>query len=313
MAFSRIDHTNFKPLNLAKAVNDALEMLKASTPNNINTCIHDLDSCPAIHANETQIHQIILNLCSNAYHAMENQGGTLTIQLSVTEHVIAETKDEKATSSHCLKLEISDNGEGINDSDLLRIFDPFFTTKKSGKGTGLGLSVVHGIVQQHKADIKVESQLGRGTSFALFFPITNDPIKKLVPIEILSKQSHGNILVVDDEVGLSEVYQDFLEHQGYTVTTCTNGHDAVILFKQQPQAFDLVLTDYSMPNMTGQQLASALFAIRPDIPVILGTGNNDLFSEQEAKKLGIREYLIKPIQLHTLQTIIEKTLLPTNS
>ena len=305
MTFSRMDTTSFKPLNLSLVVHEALKMARATIPTNIQIHQNLSEDCPAICADETQMHQIILNLCANAHHAMEETGGTLEITL---EEVRDYPSSMDMGDGPCLKLTVKDSGQGIELDDLEQIFDPFFTTKDIGKGTGLGLAVVHGIVEKHRGKITVESQRSQGTVFSIFFPTIEAECQDTRAQDSALKKGNGHILIVEDEPELAILYREFLEGLDYVITVCGDGLDALAKFKENPNHFDLVLTDHAMPNMTGKQLIPKLLDIRSEMPIILSTGYSDLMSEEEAQALGVRKYLMKPFELTLLQDTIEECL-----
>lgn len=305
MTFSRMDTTSFKPLNLSLVVHEALKMVTATSPANIEIRQNLPEDCLAISADETQIHQIVHNLCSNAIHSMGESGGVLEITLE-------EDRDCHFSmgggDGRCLKLTVKDSGQGIKPEDQELIFDPFFTTKDVGKGTGLGLSVVHGIMKSHQAKITVESEIEKGTSFSLFFPTIDEEIQETNFHNSALRKGKGHVLIVEDEPLLADIYREFLEGLGYVVTVSGNGFDALTKLKESPSQFDLVITDHSMPNMTGKQLTPKLLDIRADIPIILITGYSALMSEEEAQALGIRKYLLKPLKLALLKETIDECL-----
>jgi two-component system cell cycle sensor histidine kinase/response regulator CckA len=305
LIYSRKEALNIQTLNLSQVVSDALELVATGVPSNIEIHQDLLKGCPAIKADNTQIHQVILNLCSNAVHAMELSGGVLTVTV----------EDWKRCPAHsglgdggCLELKVQDSGQGISEADLEHIFDPFFTTKEVGKGTGLGLSVVLGIVEKHQGKMTVESQPGEGTIFSIYLPAVESFVPEVHVIEATVPKGQGHILIVDDQPELIYLYQTYLEKQGYRVSACSNGDDALALFASKYASFDLVLTDQSMPGMTGMQLVPKLLAIRPDIPILLSTGYNELMTDEAIEMLGIRTCLKKPMSLKLLQRSISRNL-----
>ena len=309
MTFSRTDSVIYKPLDITTVVQRAIVLTRSIIPDNI-AIEQDLDeSCNTMMADEIQFNQIILNLCSNAAHAMRQEGGTMRITLKQLNECPADSDQVK-----CLMLSVEDTGHGISKKNIDKIFDPFFTTKEVGIGTGLGLSVVHGIVEKLSGKIFVESDVGKGTKFTIFIPITEDVITKTEPImKKTAKKGEGHFLVVDDEPMILYLYQEFLEDSGYTVTTCKNGQDALDVFKKNPPQYDVVLTDQAMPKMTGKQLSQELLKINKDLPIILSTGFSAVLSEEDAKKIGIRYYLEKPFKLDKLNQIIQECLSSTRS
>ncbi|MEZ5083499.1 MAG: response regulator [Bacteroidales bacterium] len=304
MTFSRTDSVVLKPLDMTSVVQRAIVLTRSTMPDNI-TIEQDLDELSwTIMGDEIQINQIILNLCSNAAHAMRQEGGTMRITLKQLNDCMANYGQPK-----CLMLSVEDTGHGISKKNINKIFDPFFTTKEVGIGTGLGLSVVHGIVEKLSGKIFVESDVGQGTKFSIFIPITEVIETKTESIMKKSvKKGEGHFLVVDDEPMILYLYQEFLEDSGYTVTTCKNGLDALELFKENPPQYDVVLTDQAMPKMTGKQLSQELLKINKDLPIILSTGFSAVLSEEDAKKIGIRYYLEKPFKLDKLNKIIQECL-----
>ncbi len=311
VTFSRMEAIRLKSVNLASIIPEALKIARATIPTNIEIRQDVLEVCPNIMADATQIYQIMLNLCTNAYHAMEDTGGVLEVTL---KEWIGPPPALEMKAENYLELSVKDNGCGISKEDQERIFDPFFTTKEVGKGTGLGLAVVFGIVEKHQGKITVDSKIDKGTTISIFFPTTANEVSKETNKEsVIARKGEADspvrlILIVEDEPMVSRVYKRFLEKMGYVVTVCSDGYDALALFKKNPNQFDLVLTDQAMPNMTGKQLTKELLAIRPDLPVLLSTGYSDVITEEEAQELGIRKYLMKPVKLENLKQEIDECL-----
>lgn len=293
LTFSRKESVHLKPLNLADIIQESLEMIRSVIPANIEIRKNIIGDCPNILGDKTQIHQIIVNLCTNASHAMEKTGGLLQLSLK--------------RAGESLVLRIKDNGSGISQEDQQNIFDPFFTTKEVGKGTGLGLSVVCRIIENHQAEISVESALDEGTTFTVTFPITTEAIVE-EPKHERCMVGTGRILIVEDEPAIAELYQIILESTGYEVTTRENGLAALTLFKEQPNQFDLVLTDQTMPKMTGEELAKQLFTIRPDLPIVLISGYSEMANSEQPLDSGIRQYLQKPVKLRLLTEAVANCL-----
>jgi CheY-like chemotaxis protein/two-component sensor histidine kinase len=287
-------------------IKEALKLLRASLPSTIEIR-QNLRSDSVVLADPTQIHQIIMNLCTNAGHAMQKQGGRLEINLDDVT-LDAETAEQYPglNPGKHIKLLISDTGNGISPKIIERIFDPFFTTKPHGEGTGLGLSVVHGIVQTCRGVINVQSEKRQGTTFEILLPVIQAEVS-------IDKQEPGpvprgteNILFVDDEPMLVDISKKILESLGYRVTVCTASDDALAVFKKDPMAFDAVLTDYTMPKMTGLELAQEIMNIRPDIPIMLCTGDTETITQQRSKAIGIRECILKPLKVHVLAKTLRK-------
>ncbi|NQZ07351.1 MAG: response regulator [Algicola sp.] len=307
LAFSRMESTVLKPTNLSVVVGEALKIVASTTPTNITIKQQLLVNCPTIMADSTQIYQIILNLCNNAYHAMEDITGELTVTLTMEQ-------SQDRVLGH-LRLAVEDTGCGISKADQEWIFDPYFTTKEVGKGTGLGLAMVFGLVEQHDGKISMTSNMGQGTNISIAFPVSDmavvDDKGELIEVgEAKANQSSlKHILIVEDELAVLRLHQEFLLDLGYLVTTSENGQQALALFETQPQRFDLVLTDQAMPLMTGKQLAKRMLSIRPKLPIILTTGYSDVINEEQAKAIGICQYLVKPVALDYLKQQIESCLL----
>jgi len=256
-----------------------------------------------------QAHQVVMNLISNAYHAMETRGGVLSVALD-------EVLIQKDSTLFPLKpgayiyLSIADTGSGIPADVLERIFDPFFTTKKEGKGSGIGLSVVHGIVQSHNGYINVISEQGEGTCFEIYLPVyigdirMEDKIEEDRPI----KQGHEHILLVDDDKKVAFMVRHMLEKLGYQVTCVLESPQALELFKATPDIFDLVITDLTMPGLTGFQLSEQIYSIRQDIPVVLCTGFGEHINKKKYYNRGIRGFLNKPVSVKEVSHLIRDLL-----
>ena len=309
LSFSRKSVVEQKPINLVPVVKESLKFLRASIPASVDIRENFSNDIDNILGDSAQIQQIVINLCTNASHAMENEGGILEIALENTEI------DEDTVSRHSdlnpgsyVHLRVTDTGDGINPEVIARIFDPYFTTKDVGKGTGLGLSVVHGIVNSHNGRITVESKTGKGTTFNILFPA----VEKQIPEKPkkLDELPTGNetILFVDDEESMVNLNQQRLERLGYKVTGKTDPSEALEFFRSDPNQFDLVITDMTMPRMTGDKLTQEILKIRPDMPIILCTGYSNRISEERAQKLGIRKYIEKPIEMETLAKSVREVL-----
>jgi PAS domain S-box-containing protein len=305
LAFSRQGEMARTPVNVAPIIKETLKMLRASLPTTIEirqTMGQDLGK---ILADPTQIHQVLMNLCTNAAHAMRGTGGVLAVDLAQV-HLREEPVQRTFAlePGNYLKLTVRDTGQGIEPTILERIFDPFFTTKNRGEGTGLGLSVVHGIVTSHGGGIEVQSAPGQGTIFSLYFPVL-ESVTETVEAVVADAPPTGKerVLFVDDESSLIELGERILVYLGYQVTTRTSSIEALELFRAKPDDFDLIVTDYTMPNMTGGELAKHILAIRPEMPIVLCTGFSEVFTEDKARALGIQGYVMKPISIHDLAKI----------
>jgi len=307
LAFSRnslVERIAFQPSSIVK---EALKLLRASLPTTIKIQ-QDIDSkCGIINADPTQLHQILMNLCTNAFHAMEEKGGELKISLKKTDIRAEDYPHEPDLSSGMfIELTVQDSGPGIDPTILGKIFDPYFTTKEIGKGTGMGLSIIHGIVKAHRGLITVESSPAQGTAFHVSFPAIEKEQIEVISSPVPITQGKGNILFVDDEQLLIDMSTSMLERLGYTVTARKSGFEAMEIFRNQPQNFDLVITDQTMPGITGADLARQLLHIRPDIPIILCTGYSTIISEKKAKAMGIREFALKPLVKKDIAALINK-------
>ncbi len=313
LTFSRQSEHERKPIRLQYIIKEALKLLRSSLPTTIEIR-QDIDGgCGPILADPTQIHQIIMNLCTNAYHAMRSHGGVLGIALtSININTDYANRFIDFRPGKYLKIEISDTGGGIKPEFIGKVFEPYFTTKKQGEGTGLGLSVVHGIVNKHGGQITVYSEPGEGTIFKIYFPMLDlDGVDSNVDnLGRKAKVPHGTerLLVVDDEDIIIKLNIRMLKKLGYQVTGLTSSNEALQLFTKQPDAFDLVITDMTMPELTGLDLAREIFAVRPDIPVILCSGFSEIINDKSAKELGIKEYLMKPIERKDLAMAVRKAL-----
>lgn len=309
LVFARKSEYEKKPVLVSLIVKDTLQLLRASLPSTIDIQSRFAPDAVngAVLGEPTKIDQILMNICTNAAHAMKGKDGTLKVTL--TTDVI---EPDTALGQHVepgpyLRLTIADNGHGMSSEIRQKIFDPYFTTKAQGEGTGLGLSVVYGIVQSLKGCIVVDSQPDIGTTFHIMLPLIADADCSL-PIEhspFPKPIRSGTVLLVDDEVALVDMVRSMLERLGHTVVACRKSPDALAAFQQEPGRFDLVVTDQTMPQMTGIQLAEDILRIRPDIPIILCSGFNELATLNHAKEIGIRGTLPKPFSIRQLADAIE--------
>jgi len=292
-------------------VNEAIKLLRASIPTTIEIITNIDSKGGTVLADSTQIHQVLMNLCTNAYQAMRETGGILTVSLSRVEIL----PDNEAVNGFVLapgpysKLQISDTGFGMDRAVMARIFEPYFTTKDKSEGTGMGLALTHGIVKEHGGHISVSSEPGKGTVFTICLPVI--VIDSVGPAAVSHEALRGGserILFVDDEEGIAQMEKQILENLGYHVTAMNNSMDALQLFIAGPDDFDLIVTDMTMPQMTGAELARKVLSIRPDMPIILCTGFSELINEPKAKAMGIREYVMKPIVTREIVSVIRKLL-----
>ncbi|MBI5593663.1 MAG: response regulator [Deltaproteobacteria bacterium] len=310
LTFSRRKEVERKPLRLGILCKEVLKMLRSSLPTTIEMQ-QDIDPHSGVAlVDVTQIHQVLLNLCTNAAHAMREKGGILRVSLSDVDLSAKQVGNEPDIDpGPYIRLTVSDTGHGMTPEILERIFDPYFTTKGSGEGTGLGLAVVHGIVKSYGGTLNVLSVPDEGTTFHVFLPrveLTNGKIGA-EENRVLPKGSE-RILFVDDEKPVIHIGKEIMEYLGYEVVATTGGTQALEIFKNQFEGFDLVITDHIMPKMTGLELAEQLLTIRPGIPIILCSGFTDCVIQERAESLGIRAFLTKPLVTHVLAEKIREAL-----
>ncbi len=308
LTFSRQAESELKPVQIDLIVNEALKLLRASLPSTI-TIDQRIESEASVISDPTQIHQIMMNLGANAAHAMETDGGVLNVSLEAVYMDDQYTREHPdLTTGRYLRLTFSDTGTGIPEEIRDRIFDPFFTTKDHSKGTGLGLAVVHGIVRRIGGAITVYSETGKGTTFNIFLPVADTDEAPQAPLETVPPKGDERILFVDDEPAVADTSSRILESLGYQVEIRTDSHEALELFKTQPNAFDLIITDMTMPEMTGDRLAEAVLDVRPNIPVILCTGFSATIDEIKAKAIGVRAFVAKPMLKVEIAHLIRRIL-----
>ena len=308
LSFARKTKLEKKPTNIIPIVNESLKLLRSSIPKSIEIYQNISKDVYTILADPTQINQVLINLCTNADHAMPD-GGTIEVNLRNVE-LDDGTKAQypELIPGRYVNLTVSDTGHGISQKEIDRIFDPYFTTKEVGKGTGMGLAVVHGIVKGHNGLITVKSELEKGTTFSILFPAVDKDA--VVDIETDEEPPGGNerILFIDDEESLVEIGRIRLERLGYKVDTMTSPIEALNLFRIKPEQYDLIITDMAMPQMTGDKLIKEILTVRPDMPIILCTGFSEKIDEESAKKMGIRQYIEKPLDKQNLAVTIRQVL-----
>jgi PAS domain S-box-containing protein len=300
-----VSHIRVEPIAV-----ESLRMLRASIPSTVEIRQEIQADLPAVLADSAQIQQIVMNLCTNAGQVMEADGGVLTFELDLADlSSPLATQTGRLPEGRYVRIRVRDTGPGIPSDHLERIFEPFFTTKGVGEGTGLGLAVVHGIVQDRQGGILVESEQGKGTAFTVFLPVSDER-----PTEEPPEQEHElpsgveRILFVDDEPMIMKLGQGMLERQGYLVETRASGTDALECFRQDPMRFDLIVTDTTMPGLRGDKLAEEMMKIRPGMPVILSSGFSRQISEEKAKELGVRAFLMKPFTAQELANTVRNVL-----
>ena len=310
LTFSRKGNCGrFHLLKMQDIINEVIKLLRPSLPPTIEVLLEVDRSCRSILADSSQMYQVVMNLCTNARQAIGDAQGRIIIRLSEIEDVgqIVGRLTLPGRSGILLDFEVSDTGCGIAADKLDKIFDPFFTTKKKDQGTGLGLAVVHGIITKHQGEIHVSSKLGVGTTFHIYLAVSDEAYNRQAPN---TKEQSGNerIMVIDDEMLLTDMLRILLQKKGYAVTTFNDSLAAVRKFRQDPDCCDLVITDMRMPEMTGAELAREFIGQRPDIPIIMLTGHSGNFDKQRAKKSGIKELLVKPVKKEKLYRTIRKAL-----
>lgn len=309
LTYCRQTKVEKRPLQLDLVVEEALKLLQASLPSTIKIRQKiQCSSCMVI-ADPTQIHQVLIDLCANAAHAMREKGGMLEVSLidaDLDADAAAEYPD--LTPGPYVTLSVSDTGHGIDLEIIDRIFDPYFTTKGLAEGTGMGLAVAREIVKSHRGTIGVQSEPGKGTTFHVFIPRTEIEVTPKNKGTSPLRTGNERILFLDDEKAIVTMVKQTLESLGYEVVATTSSIDALEVFKAQPDKFDLVVTDQTMPTMTGGELSKELMRIRPDIPIILCTGYSEMIDEDKAKSMGIREFVMKPLLMRDLAETIRKVL-----
>ncbi len=311
LTFSRKSGQNKYSIKLSLIVEEAIKLVRSSLPATIEIRQQISAQEQTVFADSTQIHQIILNLCTNAHHAMQETGGIIGItlkqqEISPDDHVPGA---ELPTGTY-LELEVSDNGSGMDEATKEKIFEPYFTTKTAGAGTGLGLAMVHGIVREHDGFIQVDSEPGRGTTFRVYLPVIDSPAVVTTPdIKPSETENSGqHILFVDDEETILTVAKEAFPEFGYKITTFSHPEEALASFRQDPGQFDLLITDMTMPQMTGVELAQKVMAQNARLPIILCSGYSTLIDRDSARDIGIREYVSKPVTAAKLIEVIKKVL-----
>ncbi len=310
LTFSRQTEYQKHPLKIYMIVSEALKLLRASIPSTIEI-VKKIDSKSVVYADPIRIHQIVMNLCTNAYHAMRETGGSLTVSLTDVDVLESEYLwDKKIIPGEYIKFEVSDTGIGMDENELDKAFEPYFTTKGLGEGTGLGLALVHAIVDEHDSFLNTFSKPGKGTIFSIYFPILKPDTKNhglKLPKDFQIK-GNERIMIVDDEESIRHSCSEYLRSQGYKVDTFNNGVDALKKFKVDSTKFDLIITDLTMPGLPGDKLAKEILKIQPEIPIILSTGYCENMTETKVIELGIKKLVHKPILSQDLTILIRELL-----
>ncbi len=307
LAFSRQEKNELARMKIQPIVKEALKLIRSTIPTTIaiNQRLHS--SCGPVKADPVQIHQIIMNLATNAYHAMVETGGTLTVSLNEIQVESSDPVSPDLQPGTYACLSVADTGTGMDKETAEKIFDPFFTTKKRGKGTGMGLSVVHGIVKAMNGTIQVQTEPGRGTAFHLFLPVAENGAAENTPLikePLVGGSEH--ILLVDDEKPVIAIEKQLLSRLGYQVTGCTGSIEALEMFSADPDRYDMVITDIAMPKMSGDKLAGELLKIRSDIPILLCTGFSETMTDEKMAAIGVKGLLMKPFVINDLDKKLRK-------
>ena len=310
MMFSRQSDVEKKPVQLTPIIKETVKFLRATLPTNIEIKRRISATSDVVLADPIQIHQVLMNLCTNAAHAMRQEGGVLKIMMTdMDADDPSESLPTPRNDVRCLAISVSDTGHGIDPEHLDKIFDPFFTTKSSGEGTGMGLSVVYGIVKDLNGNITVQSEQNKGATFSISLPRCEEQFVPSSPLPLSSLPTGSEcVLLVDDEESLVNMVQDMLHYLGYKVIPAMGSMEALDAFRTLPEQFDLVITDLTMPEMSGFALADELLKIRPDIPILLCTGLGQAITVKEAISRGIRQVLMKPFTMENCAIIVREIL-----
>ena len=310
LTFSRKKEHEKHPVQISLILKEALKLLRSSIPSSIEIK-HEIVSGAKALADPSQVHQVIMNLCTNSFHAMEEKGGTLDISLKEKEITPGELSAESPlTPGKYLVLRVADTGQGMSREVMERVFEPYFTTKETGRGTGLGLAVVHGIVGSSEGDITVASEVGKGTVFQVFLPVVEGQptfMPVAAPVDIPLSGSE-RILFIDDEKEILDIAEQAFFQFGYRIDTFADPVRAVEEFTKNPHQYDLVITDMTMPGMTGDAVIAKVLAIRPDIPVFLCSGYAETVIREKVSLAGVRKVINKPLELKALLTIVRQEL-----
>lgn len=309
LTFSRQDNIEVTHIDMQSVIQEALNLIRSTIPATIEIDQDIDEACGQVKASPTKIHQVVMNLSTNAFHAMEKDGGKLKISLNEVAFDQPDAEMKNLASGRYACLSVSDTGMGMEKEVVNKIFDPFFTTKGQGKGTGMGLSVVHGIVKSLGGIIQVHSNPGKGTSFSIYLPVVKH-ISKKIPHRADSFYQEGSerILLVDDDESVIKIEKQILDRLGYKTTLCLHSLEALEIFTASPDRFDLVITDMTMPKLSGDKLSGRLRKIRSDIPILICTGYNETLTEETLNALGINGVLMKPIVIRDFSRKIREVL-----
>jgi CheY-like chemotaxis protein len=294
---------------MSSLVEESLKMLRAALPTSIAIHFNHERESGAVFADPTQLQQVIINLCTNAAHAMREKGGVITLTLSEARfNSTADVPAPDIAPGTYVKFSVEDTGRGIPPELINRVFEPFFTTKQQGEGSGLGLSVVHGIIRSHRGAVTVASEPGKGATFTIYLPRYKAPLTDESEDEGLVATGTERILFIDDEPQLAEMGGEMLRGLGYDVTRKTNPREALALFRLNPSNFDLVVTDQTMPEISGLELANELLTTRPDLPIVLCTGFSHQVDATSAQGAGVRAFVHKPLTKSEIGRVIRRVL-----
>lgn len=309
LSFSRRAETAMMPVSVPNILNEVMKLCRATIPSNIAIEQDIQRDCRDVWADPTQLHQVCLNLITNAYHAIHHDNGIIRIDLREIYLDQGALHEFPASSGQYLQLSVADNGEGMTPDVLGRIFEPFYTTKEPGKGTGLGLAVVYGIVRECGGDIRVSSEPGKGSVFRILLPLMDAREQTIVLDGGLNIETGTErILLVDDEEAIAKLQFQTLTRLGYTVTVKQNSSEALKAFRDHPEAYDLVITDMTMPGMTGEQLSREILALKPGMPIIVCTGFSENLNPEQAEAMGVKGFLMKPVKKADLARVIRQVL-----
>jgi len=284
------------PVRLDTIVQDALKLIGGASSENVEIQMKIDPDCPPVMGDQSQLDQVVMNLCTNALNAMEETGGVLNVILETFDVDSKFTRHRtNAFRGKYVKLRIGDTGQGMDGETMERIFEPFYTTRGVGEGTGMGLATVHGIIASHGGEIFVDSEVGKGTTFDIYLPQTTNEVKTTVAADGTILEGSERILFVDDELEIGEMARRMLEKAGYSVTRETDSQEALKLVQNQPEGFDIVITDQAMPKLYGVKLAEEIMRVCPGMPIILISGFADTITLESVQNKGIRDYLMKPL------------------
>ena len=315
LAFSRQTEHEMRPVRISPLLKEALKFLRASLPSSIEIRRNMACDADVVFADSTQMHQVIMNLCTNASHAMRERGGVLSVgldALDIDESLIDKTYDGLSPGRY-LRLTVSDTGHGMTADVAEHIFEPYFTTKEKGEGTGLGLAVVHGIVKSHNGAVHVESEPGRGSFFEVLLPLMANEDQEAIASIPSSRGTGESVLFVDDERDITIMARALLKDLGYRVTVTTSPQEALEIIGSNSTAYNLLITDKTMPGMSGFELAEAVFLVAPRLPVIMVSGLAQNADTAQIVKTGIKEFLVKPFGVNDLSAKIKSALAAAQS